>query len=326
MPNAEKSKRLSFRVCLAVAGAAVVFALLAWVMAGVYIYWNDPKLVSFLAAWIPTVGSIIIAFVPESRMTLAKKLIWRSTVIAVGFIWSMVLWHQQVITELANEKTQEAIVGKAIGASNEHSDSQISSVRTDIGEIKKDVGGLQKNIQATLSQSEKNLTRSITEVGKPVPPQPVRLIASLWSPSMLTDDAVFPLKADSLSSDLDGVFTIEFTFRNISSSAASNTDVWIYICDQCSFASDPVGYDRPQGSADNVRHKMVPLMNPNTTMAITKLQLRTKTLLPSFTIAFKYSCQMCAGDGTARPQLLTINNSIGLNLGKPKREGLSIPN
>ena len=90
-----------------VAGTSVSACALVCLGWGTYLYWNDVKLINFLAAWIPFVISILLAFVPEHEMTATKKFLWRFGVISVGFIWSAVLWHQQVITDRAQRNARE---------------------------------------------------------------------------------------------------------------------------------------------------------------------------------------------------------------------------
>jgi hypothetical protein len=95
-------------------------------------WWSDPTIINFLAAWIPFVISIFIAFVPEHEMTSRQKWIWRSGGIIIGFIWSVVLWHQQVIVGLEAKRDQTEIVTKAVTQSNQHADEKIAGVRDDV--------------------------------------------------------------------------------------------------------------------------------------------------------------------------------------------------
>src|SRR5216684_8879088 len=77
-------KRMSYRTALYVAGTSVATCAILWLSWGIYLYWNDLKLVNFLAAWIPFVLSLLLAFVPEHEMTPVKKFFWRSSVIGIG--------------------------------------------------------------------------------------------------------------------------------------------------------------------------------------------------------------------------------------------------
>jgi hypothetical protein len=83
----------------------------------VFGWWNNLNIINFLAAWIPFVISIFIAFVPEREMTVRQKWFWRSGVIVIGFIWSAVLWHQQVIMDTA-AKTGQAEIVTNVGSGN----------------------------------------------------------------------------------------------------------------------------------------------------------------------------------------------------------------
>src|ERR1022692_1354441 len=113
-PRDIPGKRMSMRIPSFIGIATVVFCALIWLCRGMYVYWDDPKIVNFLAAWIPLVLSILVAFVPEHQMTVKKKIMWRGSVILVGFIWSVVLWHQQDITDRIARADQERMVTNAV--------------------------------------------------------------------------------------------------------------------------------------------------------------------------------------------------------------------
>jgi hypothetical protein len=317
----DKSKRLSVRKPLVVAAFGLGMCGTAWTARGVYVYWNDAKMVNFLAAWIPFVLSILIAFVPEHEMSLGKKWLWRASVILAGFAWSVVLWHQQVVTEIANQNDQQKIVNDAVNKANEHSDTEIGKVKTEVVGARTDLQLAAKQLGNIVAETKTDLNQSISKVGIPEPPEPVVLKATLWDDSF--NDSKFPVRTLSIPSSADGSFQIRFTFRNISETAGSNIDVWIGICDQCSFVSEPTDYDRPTGTIAAMRHRMIQLMNPNTTMAVSTILVRTNKLLSTFPIAFKYACQACGKDNN-NWQTLTIINPTGLNLGGVNNSRLSL--
>jgi hypothetical protein len=122
-------------------------------MSGVYVYWNEPKIVNFVAAWIPFVLSLLLAFVLEHKMGTPKRILWRTGVIAVGFIWSAVLWHSQVITGRTANEDRKGILRQAVVESNQHSDQQIRQVRSVVQGLRDDMKGVKKDLEAKISKT-----------------------------------------------------------------------------------------------------------------------------------------------------------------------------
>jgi hypothetical protein len=249
-----KSKHLSVRPALWVAGGSALACAVIWTGWGAYLYWNDVRLVNFLAAWIPFVLSILLAFVPEHKMTTIKKLLWRGSVIFVGFVWSAVLWHQQVVTDATARKDQEHIVASAVTKANEHSDQKIGAVQKDVQGVKTDVGGVKSDLKETkdtlsnmVSESEEAITSGLSKVGKPEPPELARLQFTLFPPP---DDpeARLPILTRSISQDKDGNVSVDVSFTNTSGTAADTVEMWIDVCRRCSFAAEPANFSKPNGA------------------------------------------------------------------------------
>jgi hypothetical protein len=289
------SKGMSMRVPIWVAVSSASACALIWLCWGIYLYWNDVRLLNFLAAWIPFVLSVLLAFVPEHKMSTRKKILWRSGVITVGFIWSVVLWHQQVIMDKTAREDQTRIVTQAVTQSNEHSDQQIGTVRSDVQGVKSDVQGVKKDLEAkindTISKSTSEITSGLSKVGKPEPLEPARVEFSLFTVRPRTDP---PVLLGSVQQDKDGNFPVEVMFTNISDTSADALDVWIHICDQCLFATELPGFEKPQGIEEHSRHKFIEVLNPGTSWE--KLTIVVKTTpkpAGSFVIGFTYSCKTC---------------------------------
>jgi hypothetical protein len=267
-----------------------------WLGWGIYLYWNDVRLVNFLAAWIPFVLSILVAFVPEHKMTTAKKYLWRGGVMFVGLVWSIVLWHQQVVTDATARKDQERIVSDAVSKANEHSDKKIESVQTDVKGVKTDVGGVKSDLKDTkdaifgvVTKSESDITTSLSKVGRPDPPELVRFQASLWP----RPQDSWPILTRTIAPDKDGVITVDLSFRNISGTAASNADIWIEFGSACHLVVEPTGFDRPQGQPESTRHGMITLLNPGVTAEKITFMIKEDKPFTGFDIGFRYSCQGC---------------------------------
>src|SRR5579885_105622 len=200
--QAEEPVRLSRRKRLLVTGLCVGLCVLTGI--GIRLFWNDAKVINFLAAWIPTVGSVIIAFVPESNMTAVRKWIWRTSVILIGVAWSAVLWHQQVIAESTTKQDQTAIVTDAVSKSNAHADEQIGHVREDVGKVQKVLGdsASKKDLSATataitgiVSKYQSETSHEIKSLA-PAPPEIAKLEFSLFKVDIQTSK--FPMLTDSV--------------------------------------------------------------------------------------------------------------------------------
>lgn len=297
-----KQKRFSIKksgwIVIAIAGLCAA----VWTGWGIHKYWNDPKLVNFLAAWIPTVGSIVIAFVPEGQMTPIKKWVWRSAVVGMGFAWSVILWHQQVVMEEANASDQKAIVAAAVNKSNQHADEKIGEVQHDVQGVKTDVGGVKSALKETadalssmVSKSEKSITSGLAKVGKPEPPELAKVQFSLFPEESQINN--LPILARSINQDKDGNIPVDVTFTNVSSTSADLVEIWITVCSICSFAVEPTGFDKPKGSDERMRHRQLPgLLNPGVTFEKTTIVVKPPLAMSppyTFELSFTYSCKTC---------------------------------
>lgn len=304
-----KTPRLSLRRPFTLAGIGAVLCAAAWTAKGIYLFWNDPKLVNFLAAWIPTVGSIVVAFVPEHEMSPAKKYIWRSSVILVGFAWSLVLWHQQVVTESTSLADQQRIVGEAVTQSNAHSDDQLGKLKTDMHSglagtaSKDDLTKTTAVITDSFSKSQTELAGKIERI-TPKPAEVPKLELSIYGQDVKPGS---PLLTKAIVQDKDGNFSADVLFTNVSEVPAEDLDVWLQICDACFFAAEPNGMDKPLGIQENTRHMHVPIMKAGATFQTMSLLIKTALNPPvAVRVGFRYACKSCGTHGTKETQAVTF--------------------
>jgi hypothetical protein len=286
------SRQVSIRVPIWVAVASASACALIWLCRGIYLYWNDIKLLNFLAAWIPFVLSILIAFVPEHKMSRRKKISWRTSVIAIGFAWSVVLWHQQVIADNTAKQDQKTIVTDAVTQSNLHSDQEIGAVRSDVQGVKTDVQGVKKDLEGqisdTISKSTSDITNSLGKVGTPTPKY-AQLQFSLWP----GNPAQLPLTSSLVRPNADGSFSVDFTVTNVSDTEATTVELWVYLCDNCEFSGEPKGFDRPTGLPEKARHKIFSSLNPGVSLEKMTVDVKVDPGFQYFTLGFVYSCATC---------------------------------
>ena len=283
----EQSKRLSPRMALWVAGSSVAACALVWTGWGIRLYWNDVRLINFLAAWIPFVLSTLLAFVPEHKMTTTKKWLWRCSVMLVGLSWSVVLWHQQVVTDATARKDQETIVTSAVSQANVHSDEQIGFVRKDVQGVKKDLGDTAQKLSDLFVKSENDLSTSIGKVGKPEPPELAKIEFHLL------DDKDSPTDNPTLHMESDGTYAVNFLVTNDSNVQAESIDVWVHICGLCSFAKEPAGFEHPAGEMPDTRHVFIGSLNAGVSYKKLTINFNTTALTPNVGIAFSESCKNC---------------------------------
>ncbi len=152
------------------------------------------------------------------------------------------------------------IVMEAVNKANEHTDVEITMVRGDLKDatahsdqqismVRNDLKGTMSTVTDLLSKTETNLNASIGKVGKPDPPERPKITFSLLKNGNLSDSE-FPLLALTQSPNSDNVFSIDFLARNTSNAPAENTELWIELCQECSFNKEPANFERVPGSPE----------------------------------------------------------------------------
>lgn len=275
-------------------------------------HWTDPdreiKFTNFLAAFYPFAVSVFIAFIPDLERTKGMRRAWRIGIIAGGLLYSLILWHQQSVNLTASRHDQQQIVATAVNNSNEHSDqhsdTQIAGVKRDLAGVSKhsdqqidsirtDLKGSMVAVTGLISKTTGDLNSAIAKVGKPDPPERARLRFSLRGDGNV-DVAKSPLVAYALKPDTAGVFSVDFTFQNVSQATASKIDFWISICTDCIYSAEPSNFEKPSGMNEHMRHRFLPgILNPGVTIETTTILVKPIKPLPWFDIAFKYSCETC---------------------------------
>jgi hypothetical protein len=178
-----------------------------------------------------------------------------------------------------------------------HSDQQISMVRDDLK-------GAMGTFRDLFAKTETDLNASIGKVGKPDPPIPPHLIFGLWS---VTAPMGQPLLETPLRPNADGVFAIEFSVGNVPpTSVARSVDVWIDICEECSFAKEPEGFDRPPGMLDQTRHTMIGFLNPGAAFGKKTIEVKPLKRFSSFIIQMRYACDVCGRPDGQKASIIVL--------------------
>lgn len=113
--------------------------------------------------------------------------------------------------------------------------------------------------------------------------------------SLYTEDGMEPqpVLLAKLRPDKDGVFNVDFIIANNSDYPARQADVWIDVCNDCSFSKEPDGFDRPRGLRNQTRHMMISLLNPRASTEKYTLSVKPLKSFPAFEIQMRYSCDIC---------------------------------
>jgi hypothetical protein len=182
-----KRKRILKIVCLGMAVVILCPVLVHFGRVWIPRIWGDLRFVNYFVAFIPTILSILFAFVIDKELERRMKIMWRIGIVACGFLYSAALWHQQSLTDKSNLAIQTTIVHDAVTQANQHSDEKFAGVKKDVGDLGTQVSGLSKSLDTrtdALGKALDNATGTINtnlgKVGRPDPPVPAKLQLYLW--------------------------------------------------------------------------------------------------------------------------------------------------
>ena len=277
--------------------------------------WNSAHAINFLVAWIPSVLSVLVAFVPEKDLERRMRLKWRLLVIAFGFIYSLVLWHQQGLNDLANSQQTQTAISTAVSQANDHADTQFGKTQGQITDVRHSLEATEKNLTSKVDQSTSTISTGLGKVGKPEPPELPKLQFSLWKDNI--QDADPPILIATVQQGDDGTVPVEYFFRNSSGVSADSVEVWVHTCSLCSFAKEPDGFDKPAGINEQSRHRVLSSFNPGVSFQKSEVDFKfnsptpiTKMQVFQVGISFSYSCKNCGGVKTTREFLINVIPSL----------------
>jgi hypothetical protein len=184
-PEAEKTGRrvLRRRILIGVAFILSVPALVYFARIWAPKIWGDLHVVNFIVAAIPTILSILFAFIIDKDLGRRMRYGWRLSIIGVGMLYSLFLWHQLDLTDRANAKQTQDAIGSAVQQANAHSDQKFREIQGKVDGLGNSLNQTATEIGKQLNQTEVDLDSNIGKVGKPAPPAAAKLVFSLWSDS-----------------------------------------------------------------------------------------------------------------------------------------------
>jgi len=262
--------------------------------------WGNVHLFDYVVNLIPTVLSILFAFVIDKDLEAHMKKRWRASIILCGFLWSVALWHQQSLTNKQSANQINEAINKAVSYANGHSDQKFAAVDGKVDGIGQSLEATDKSLASDIQslstdiqKTSDRLDTSIGKVGKPAPPKVPNLVFSLWEDGMTN----FPLDSETLSPDANGNYHIAFLIKNDSSVDAQGIEEWVRICDECSFATEPKGFEKLKGMDDRERHRIILSMNPGVSLLEgNEIEVKPPFSHPDggrFSVVFKSTCNTC---------------------------------
>jgi hypothetical protein len=292
--------------------------------------WGNLHFINYFVAFIPTILSILFAFVVDKDLEPRVRKRWRIGVVLCGMLYSAALWHQQTLTDQASHTDQEMLLNKAVARANSHADEQFAHVEKDVGSVQSQVQGLGKQIDdttgtivQTFNKSASDLSTSIGNVSLPKS-DPATLKLSLYKEDQ--QDSEFPMIYMEENPDKDGYFPVNFFIKNISDTAADSVDIWIYVCGQCSYAAEPMGFDKPAGINEHARHILVPTINPGASWGKITVSVKAEDQISRFEFSTRYSCKTCGKMQPAqtvsisKPRLFKMHSPSNLYSPVPGRQ------
>lgn len=259
--------------------------------------WGSLRLVNTVVNLTPTLLSILFAFVVDKDLADRMKWRWlfRLSVVSIGAGLSLLLWHQQALSDIQSSKQISDAVTNAVTLANTHSDGRFDGVNQHVGTLESKVDNVNQQ-QVSLAQDFAKATGDIDthlgNVGKPDPPEKPKFQFSLWKDDL--NNSAYPLEEETVIPNSDGSVPITFAVRNTSGAKAEGIDVWVNICMSCSFATEPKGFDKPQGLSNLMRHRIIGGINPGVTV-VEGNEITIKVPPPPVRVAldFRVTCNTC---------------------------------
>jgi hypothetical protein len=266
------------------------------------------SILSWLVLFVPVFLGLLVILVPAKHEDQRSHMRWRYILGASLIVYGGLAWVQQSRTTKASAKDrQQAITDTAAETSarvsktvGDQYEQMISDLTTQIQSLKDQLSNQSKSFANQLKQTDTELSGSISKVGTPVTKY-AQLQFEVAGGSISP-----PTTLQSIRPDADGVYTVTFAVTNISDTPANAGEMWVYICDQCTWAAEPDGFDKPPGLVEKARHKAFPLLNPG--VSLSDLTIKFKITGGPFAysdVYFNYSCSTC---GTISSKLQSIRN------------------
>ena len=257
----------------------------------------DPTIDLFVSVGIGVLTAFlaILAGVLTTKELLYRALFWTAgTMLAALFIVSGSRQYKSAMAALKNP-TPKDIVMAAVNMANQHTDHVVDAAtakangHTDskVSELRGDLKSTTETLSNEFSKGQDTIAKQIAQL-KPAPAELAKLQFSFYR----SEFSKYPLVISPMQIGI-GTFSVEFTARNISSVQARDLEIWVQICQACSYAKEPDQFDKPQGSDEHIRHRVFGNLNAGVFMNKMSVDVRLTSSFTSFSTSFNYACANC---------------------------------
>jgi hypothetical protein len=155
-----------------------------------------------------------------------------------------------------------------------------------------------------VSKSDSDIIGTIGKIIIP-PPKYAEIKFSLFP----TKDIAVPILEETSPADSTGTISVDFMATNVSDTTATLFELWVEICEECTYTKEPDKFENVAGTIPTVRHRIFGNLNPGVSTEKMTVQIKppASALNSPFNVGFMYSCQSCGKRGqeqvaTIRPQ------------------------
>jgi hypothetical protein len=160
------------------------------------------------------------------------------------------------------------------------------------------VGVVKGSHDADKTSGEMSALREQLEIANQPKPK-AALAPTFWTPA-LPPDAVTGILVHAQGDTVH----VDATLENVTDVLATNISLWITLCDECTFLTEPPGSCRPDGTPPNKRSLTYPRLEGRAFLGKIALDIRIPDNLDRFTLAFTRVCDTCIPHDTS---VLTVN-------------------
>ena len=135
----------------------------------------------------------------------------------------------------------------------------------------------------------------------------VKLEIGLWDEqSQLKSEIYAPTEGDRVK------FSI--SMFNPTSTYARNVEVWLFICDQCKYAAEPVASSRLQGTGERQRYWRGINLGPHVAWEKQTIEIEVPRPYGRLLVRMQYSCENCEADFENHDLVINLGRSLNLQL------------
>lgn len=243
-------------------------------------------------------------------------MVWRTAIVLVGAIGTVVLWQNDTLRDDAQRNALRTAIEQANKHSDEHAEKQTEKLTSNlnnatlhsdeqIATVNKNLGTTTSSVLDAFSKTAEELNKKIEAV-KPPPTEKAKMVFSFW----VEKSDQFPALIRTFHPDKEtNIVDLDLTFRNVSKVTAKDVEIWLQVCDDCSYSKEMPGFEKLSGSADQIRHRRIGDIHGGVFFEKISASVIVKPTFSSFVVSFAYGCDNCESNLLAedsQKQALTV--------------------